>query len=158
MRSMAVKEWGSCTLLHLISKPCEYRYSTMPSSLEHGLFSVVWRVEKFNALGLTVSFQEKLENERQDETKKDMEDEFWLAAIEGHSAFQPIRLWLDLSRSFSIINWLCSFYSIPSKNFPVLLGFFFFFSQFPYHFTIWNFIIFSVSRPTLRPDISSQWN
>ena len=37
MRSMAFKESGTCMLPHLITKLCEYWYSTMPSSLEHDL-------------------------------------------------------------------------------------------------------------------------
>ena len=56
MRSMAFKESGPCMLPHLILKLCEYRYSTMPSILEY-------RLAFHDLLMLTVSFQEKLEND-----------------------------------------------------------------------------------------------
>ena len=64
MRSTTVKESGSCMLPHLILKPCECQYSTMSSSLEHRPIITLCGLDSRNGLSLTVSFQEKIENER----------------------------------------------------------------------------------------------
>ena len=63
MRSTAVKESGSCMLPHLILKPCECKYSTMSSSLEHRPIITFCGSECRNGLSLKVSFHEKIENE-----------------------------------------------------------------------------------------------
>ena len=64
MRSTTVKETGSCMLPHLILKPCECQYSTMSGSLEHRPIITLCGLDSKNGLSLTVSFQEKIENER----------------------------------------------------------------------------------------------
>ena len=64
MRSTAVKESGSCMLPHLILKPCECQYSTMSSSLEHRPIITFCGLDSRNGLSLTVSFHEKIKNER----------------------------------------------------------------------------------------------
>ena len=64
MRSTAVLESGSCMLPHLILKLCEFQYSTMSSSLEHRHIITFCGLDSRNGLSLTVSFHEKIENER----------------------------------------------------------------------------------------------
>ena len=64
MRSTAVKESGSCMLPNLILKPCEFQYSTMSSSLEHRPIITFCGLDSRNGLSLTVSFHEKIKNER----------------------------------------------------------------------------------------------
>ena len=64
MRSTTVKESGSCMLPRLILKPCECQYSTMSGSLEHRPIITFCGLDSRNDLSLTVSFHEKIENER----------------------------------------------------------------------------------------------
>ena len=64
MRSTAVKESGSCMLPHLILKPCECQYSTISSSLEHRPIIIFCGLDSRNDHSLTVSFHEKIKNER----------------------------------------------------------------------------------------------
>ena len=64
MRSTAVKESGSCMLPHLMLKPCECQFSTISSSLEHRPIITFCGLDSRNGLSLTVSFHEKIENER----------------------------------------------------------------------------------------------
>ena len=51
-------------LPHLILKQCECQYSTMSSSLEHIPIITFCGLDSRNGLSLTVSFHEKIENER----------------------------------------------------------------------------------------------
>ena len=64
MRSTTVKESGSCMLPHLILKPCECQCSSMSCNLEHKPIITFCGLHGRNDLSLTVSFHEKIENER----------------------------------------------------------------------------------------------
>ena len=70
MRSTTDKESASCMLPHLILKPCECQYSTISSSLEHSPIITFCGLDSRNGLSLTVSFHEKIENERRNKGRR----------------------------------------------------------------------------------------
>ena len=64
-------------LPNLIFKPSECQYSTMSSNLEHRTIITFCGLDSRNGLSLTVSFDEKIKNERQNKGRS-MRNSNWL--------------------------------------------------------------------------------
>ena len=110
MRSTTVKESGSCMLPHLILKPCECQCSSMSCSLELKPIITFCDLHGRNGLSLTVSFHEKIENERRNERRCKRNSDWLLKRAIlpfNQSDFWLGFLWTDLN-------------SLPSKIFSLL--------------------------------------
>ena len=119
MRSTTVKEAGSCMLPHLILKPYECQCSSMSSSLEHKPLITFCGLDGRNGLSLTVSFHEKIENERRNKGRSKRNSDWLLKRAIlpfNQSDFWLGFLWTDLN-------------SLPNKIFSLL----FFTFSFPFH-------------------------